>query len=59
MKPRVIMFSYYFPPQYSGSALQAISLANKLKDKGVTISFLTVNHNGLPESDKIESFYFI
>lgn len=50
------MVSYYFPPQYSGAALQAISLAKKLRDKGLEITFLTVNHGGLPETDEVEGF---
>jgi glycosyltransferase involved in cell wall biosynthesis len=50
------MFSYYFPPQYSGAALQAISLAKKLRERGVTTTFVTVNHDGLPETDRMEGF---
>ena len=56
MKMKIVMFSYYFPPQYSGSALQAISLAKKLKDRGIEISFFTVNHNGLAATDEVEGF---
>lgn len=56
MKPRVLMFSYYFPPHYSGAALQAISLAKKLRDRGAAITFLTVDNGGLPESGSIEGF---
>ena len=52
----VYMFSYYFPPQYSGAALQAISLAKKLRQRGVETTFLTVNHGGLPETDEVEGF---
>lgn len=50
------MFSYYFPPQYSGSALQAITLAKKLRNKGVDVEFLTVNHDALSEIDTVENF---
>lgn len=56
MNIRILMFSCYFPPEYSGSALQAISLAKKLRDRGVEVIFLTVNHDELPETDKIEGF---
>ena len=52
----VCMFSYYFHPQYSGSALQAISLARKLRDKGIKVIFLTVNHDGLDETDVLDDF---
>ena len=58
MNVRVLMFSYYFPPHYSGAALQAISLAKKLRDRGAEISFLTVDNNGLPESGRLEGFEF-
>jgi len=58
MNVRVLMFSYYFPPHYSGAALQAISLAKKLRDRGAEISFLTVDTNGLPESGRLEGFEF-
>lgn len=50
------MFSYYFPPQYSGAALQALNLAKKFREKGLEVNFLTVNHDGLPETDKIDEF---
>lgn len=50
------MFSYYFPPQYSGAALQALNLAKKFREKGLEVNFLTVNHEGLPETDKIDEF---
>lgn len=50
------MFSYYFPPQYSGAALQAISLAKKLRERGVETTFVTVNHDGLPETDEADGF---
>jgi len=55
---RILMFSYYFPPHYSGAALQAISLAKKLRDRGAEISFLTVDNGGLPESGWLEGFEF-
>lgn len=58
MNVRVLMFSYYFPPHYSGAALQAISLAKKLRDRGAEISFLTVDNGGLPESGRLEGFEF-
>jgi len=52
----VLMFSYYFPPQYSGSALQAINLSMKLREKGVNVAFLTVNHDEISEIDEVEGF---
>jgi len=41
---KVLMFTYYFPPEYSGSAIQALNLAKALKHKGIYIEFLTVNN---------------
>lgn len=58
MNIRVLMFSYYFPPHYSGAALQAISLAKKLRDRGVDVTFLTVNQDALPEVDSVDGFTF-
>lgn len=53
---RVYMFSYYFPPQYSGSAMQAISLAKKLKDRDIRVTFITVNHDELAINDEVDGF---
>ena len=50
------MFSYYFPPQYSGAALQSLNLAKKLRNRGLEAIFLTVNHDKSPETDEIEGF---
>jgi glycosyltransferase involved in cell wall biosynthesis len=50
------MFSYYFPPQYSGSAMQAISLANKLKDRDIRVTFITVNHDAAAIIDEVDGF---
>lgn len=55
---RVLMYSYYLPPHYSGAALQALSLARKLRDRGASVSFLTVNHGGAPEKESVEGFEF-
>jgi glycosyltransferase involved in cell wall biosynthesis len=50
------MFLYYFPPQYAGAALQAISLAKRIKNRGIDIKFVTVNHDDLHETDEVEGF---
>lgn len=50
------MFSYYFPPQYSGSAMQAISLANKLKERDIRTTFITVNHDASAVNDEVDGF---
>ncbi len=56
MNIKIAMFSYYFPPQYSGAALQGINLARELRDRGLEIIFLTVNHDRLPVTDNLEGF---
>src|SRR4030066_828676 len=56
MNIRVLMFSYYFPPQYSGAALQSLNLAKKLRNRGLEAIFLTVNHDKSPETGEIEGF---
>jgi hypothetical protein len=50
------MYSIYFPPQYSGAAKQAISLAKCLKSRGHHIEFLTVKWPGLKAEDLYEGF---
>lgn len=52
----VCMFSYYFPPQYSGAAKQALSLAKHLKGRGHHVEFVTVRWPGLKEHDEFEGF---
>jgi glycosyltransferase involved in cell wall biosynthesis len=56
MSLRVLMFSYHFPPHYSGSAIQAINLAHELRNNGVQVSFCTVNHGGLKETEELDGF---
>jgi glycosyltransferase involved in cell wall biosynthesis len=53
---RILMYSRYFPPQYSGAALQAISLAKQLRQRGHHIEFLTQRWPGLAASGVMEGF---
>lgn len=53
---RILMYSSYFPPQYSGAAKQAISLATELRDRGHHIEFITVKWPDLPDEDVINGF---
>ena len=53
---RILMFSTYFPPQYSGAAKQAISLARHLQKRGHHVEFVTVKWPGLPERDTFDGF---
>lgn len=52
----ILMFTTYFPPQYSGAAKQAISLAKALRDRGHRVEFATVRWPGLPGWDEYEGF---
>ena len=54
---RVLMFSMYFPPQYSGAAKQAISLAKHLRTRGHHIEFVTVRWPGLLTDETIDGFH--
>ena len=53
---RILMYSTYFPPQYSGASKQGIALAKYLRDKGHHIEFLTVKWSGLTEKDSFDGF---
>lgn len=53
---RVLMLATYFPPQYSGAAKQAISLAKKLRERGHYIEFVTVRWPGLAEDEVVDGF---
>jgi glycosyltransferase involved in cell wall biosynthesis len=50
------MFSTYFPPQYSGAAKQAISLAKHLRKRGHHIEFATVRWPGLSSYEIFDGF---
>lgn len=53
---RILMYSYFFPPQYSGAAKQAVSLAKQLRLRGHYIEFVTVRWPGLDEKCTYEGF---
>lgn len=53
---RILMFSSYFPPEYSGAALQALTLAKELHARGHYIEFITQRWRGLPAEDEFEGF---
>jgi len=53
---RILMFSIYLPPQYSGAAKQALSLAHHLRERGHRVEFVTVRWPGLAEEETIEGF---
>lgn len=53
---RVFMFSTYFPPEFSGAAKQAVSLAKELRARGVETVFLTVRSPGTAWRETHEGF---
>ena len=53
---RILMYCPYFPPQYSGAAKQAVSLARQLKLLKHHIEFVTIHDHGLPKYDMYEGF---
>lgn len=50
------MYAAYFDPEYSGAALQALTLARELRSRGHHIEFLTNRWPGLAESGEVEGF---
>lgn len=53
---RILMFSAYFYPEYSGAALQGLRLAKELKGQGNHVEFLTIQRKGLPRHERVEEF---
>lgn len=53
---RVLMYSTYFPPEFSGAAQQALMLARQLRRLGHHVEFVTVRWRDLPEHDEIDGF---
>ncbi len=54
--PRILMYSAYFAPEYSGAALQALSLAGELRKRGCHVEFVTNRWPGLPSDDVVQGF---
>jgi len=53
---RVLMYTAYFDPEYSGAALQALTLARELRGRGHHVEFITNRWAGLPEWGEVEGF---
>jgi glycosyltransferase involved in cell wall biosynthesis len=53
---RILMFSLYFPPQYSGAAKQALSLAKQLREMGHYVEFATVRWPGVAAEHIVDGF---
>jgi glycosyltransferase involved in cell wall biosynthesis len=53
---RVLMYTAYFDPEYSGAALQALTLARELQQRGHHVEFVTNRWPGLAASGVVEGF---
>lgn len=51
---RICAISYYYSPEYSGSAVQARNLIRFLKEAGVETFVVTANHNNLRTVENVE-----
>jgi glycosyltransferase involved in cell wall biosynthesis len=50
------IFSYYFPPHFSGAGLYALTLGKELTRRGIQLFFVTVDNTGLPARDTYQGF---
>lgn len=53
---RVLMYTAYLDPEYSGAALQALTLARELRRRGHHVEFVTNRWAGLPETAVVDGF---
>ena len=53
---RVLMYTAYFAPEYSGAALQALTLAKELRRRGHHVEFVTNRWPGLADTDVVDGF---
>jgi glycosyltransferase involved in cell wall biosynthesis len=53
---RVLMYTAYFAPEYSGAALQALTLARELRRRGHHVEFVTNRWPGLSDTAVVEDF---
>lgn len=53
---RVLMYTAYFAPEYSGAALQALTLARELRKRGHHVEFVTNRWPGLAETTTVDGF---
>ncbi len=53
---RILMYTAYFAPEYSGAALQALTLAKELRRRGHSVEFVTNRWPGLADTAVVEGF---
>ncbi|MDT7837647.1 glycosyltransferase family 4 protein [Aquabacterium sp. OR-4] len=53
---RILMYTAYFAPEYSGAALQALTLARELRGRGHQVEFVTNRWPGLDAHCEVDGF---
>jgi phosphatidylinositol alpha-1,6-mannosyltransferase len=53
---RILMYTAYFEPEYSGAALQALTLAKELRRRGHLVEFVTNRWPGLADTAVVDGF---
>lgn len=53
---RILMYTAYFAPEFSGAALQALTLARELRLRGHHVEFVTNRWPGLPSAAIVDGF---
>lgn len=53
---RILMYTAYFAPEYSGAALQALTLARELRRRGHHVEFVTNRWPGLSDTAVVDGF---
>lgn len=53
---RILMYTAYLEPEYSGAALQALTLAKELQRRGHVVRFVTNRWPGLPDRAEVQGF---
>lgn len=53
---RVLMYTAYLEPEYSGAALQALTLAREMRQRGHQVEFITNRWHGLAETAVVDGF---
>ncbi|MDL2336221.1 MAG: glycosyltransferase family 4 protein [Pseudomonadota bacterium] len=55
-RARILMYTAYFEPEYSGAALQGLTLAKELRRRGHHIEFVTNRWSGLGDKAEVDGF---
>ncbi|MFO1292830.1 MAG: glycosyltransferase family 4 protein [Rubrivivax sp.] len=53
---RILMYAAFFAPEYSGAAIQALTLAGELRRRGHHVEFVTNRWPGLADSAVVDGF---